>query len=77
MINVTVGTSTERKTVIVEDDATPKDALEEADVAFDIAQIYLDGVQIGIEAMSKPFNELNITDSCRLIAVVKTDNSTT
>jgi hypothetical protein len=75
MIKVTVGTATERQELIVEETETPKSVLDQAEVVFTVAQIYLDGIQLGATDMAKPLSELTDAEEVRLIVVVKTNNN--
>lgn len=75
MIRVTVGTNTTRQTLIVQESATPKAVLTQAEVRYETATIHLDGAVLKAAEMNTPLAELGVTDSCTLIAVVKTDNA--
>lgn len=76
MIKVTVGTNTERTTIIVEPTATPKDCFAEADVDYSTAIVHLDGSSLNAAQMNSSLYTLGITgDSCYLIAVIKTENN--
>jgi hypothetical protein len=75
MIKVTIGTSTQRlPEKIVEETMTIKEVLEEAEVVYEAAQIHIDGAIASPTDMNASFETLGITDSCRIIAVVKTNN---
>jgi hypothetical protein len=75
MIKVVIGTTTERKEVIVEETSTPKEILEDAEIVYEVAQIFLDGGMLTPELMNKSLEDQGVEDTCRLIAVIKTNNS--
>jgi len=75
MIKVVIGTTTERKEVIVEETSTPKEILEDAEIVYEVAQIFLDGGMLTPELMNKSLGDQGVGETCRLIAVIKTNNS--
>lgn len=75
MIQVKVGTNTKRETLVLAESATPKQALNQAGVDYSTATIHLDGSVIKAAEMNKSLADLGITESCTLIAVIKTDNA--
>jgi len=75
MIKVVIGTTTERTEVIVEETSTPKEILEEAEIVYEVAQIFLDGGMLTPELMNKSLADQGVEETCRLIAVIKTNNS--
>ena len=75
-IKVVVGSVTNRKSVIVNDNATPRDAFVEADIDYAGATVQLDGINLGIGDLDRTFSELGVIgESCMLISVVKADNA--
>ena len=77
MINLTLGTNTERKTVIVEPDKALNTILSENNVNVAGSALHLNGSLIaGIDAQSS-LTELGIPDGgqAMLIAVVKADSA--
>lgn len=77
MINLTIGTNTERKTVIVQPTETLADVLAANDVITTSAAIHLNGSLIPGCDMNCTFDELGVADdtSAMLIAVVKADSA--
>lgn len=74
-IQVRINTNTERKTVIVADDQTPKQVLKDNGIAFDTAVIHLDGTALTVTDMNSPFEKLGVTESAILAVVTKTVNA--
>lgn len=75
MIQVTIGTNTDRKRVTIDPSKTIKSVLDENEVNYAVATLHLDGATLQPGDMNKSFAEMGITDSCYLIAVVKADNA--
>lgn len=75
MIQVTIGTNTNRKKVIVDSALTPKRVLTDNEIAYETANIHLDGSSLSASEMNSTFDDLGITDSCFIIAVIKADNA--
>jgi hypothetical protein len=75
MIKVLVGTSTQKKNVIVEEGDTLKEVLDNNEVDYSVAQVYLDGATLQPGDLDKTFKDFSITESCMLIAVVKQSNA--
>jgi len=77
MIKVTIGTTTERSTAIVEPSAVIKDVLEEKEIMWEAANVHMNGSQLMPASINKSFADLGIEDDTevRLIAVVKTNNA--
>lgn len=75
-IQVTVGSVTNRKNIVVTNTTTLRDAFKESGIEYAGATIQVDGVNIGVGDLDKSFVELGIEgDECMLIAVVKADNA--
>ncbi len=77
MINLTIGTNTERKNVIVEPTEILGDVLEENNVNTASAAIHLNGSLIPGCDLDQSFEELGVEDDTQamLIAVVKADSA--
>lgn len=75
MIQVTIGTNTDRKRITIDPSKTIKSVLDENEVNYAVATLHLDGATLQPGDMNKSFAEMGITDSCYLIAVVKADNA--
>ena len=77
MINLTIGTNTERKNVIVAPQDVLGDVLEENNVITSSAAIHLNGSLIPGCDLNQTFEELGVEDdsSAMLIAVVKADSA--
>lgn len=77
MINLTIGTNTERKTVIVEASEIVGDVLAENNVNTTSAAIHLNGSLIPGCDLDQSFEELGVEDdtAAMLIAVVKADSA--
>lgn len=75
MVKVIVGTTTQRNEKNYTADTTIRTILEDNAVDYAVAQIMLDGSNLAIDAMDKTLAELNKTEKCMLIAVVKASNA--
>lgn len=75
MINVKVGNNMSRTSVIVADNTSIRKILEDNDVQYATATLYLDGCTLQPGDMDKTLADFNITDTCYLVAVVKTENA--
>ena len=77
MIRLQIGTTTERKSVIVGSDKPLVDILEENQVSTAGAVLHLNGDLLMIEEVSKTLSELGVPDGgeAMLIAVVKADSA--
>jgi hypothetical protein len=75
MIQVTIGTNTNRKKVTVNPESTIRQVLEDNDVNYSVATVHMDGATLQPGDMDKTFKDFGITDSCYVIAVVKADNA--
>lgn len=73
MIQVTIGTNTNRKRITVDPSKTLKSVLDENGIDYSTGGIHLDGLAVGGEGLNKSFAEHGITEDCILIAVVKGD----
>ena len=75
MIEVTIGTNTNRSKVMVDPDTSLRTVLEENEVNYEVANVHMDGAAIRPGDLDKSFNDFGVTESCFLIAVVKADNA--
>lgn len=75
MIRVIVGTTTQRNEKNYTADTTIRSILEDNAVDYSTSQVMLDGATLQAGTMDKTLAELNITEKCMLIAVVKASNA--
>jgi len=80
MINVTIGNTTSRKNVIIDENITLRAALEQNGVDYAVGQTSLDGATLNPGELNKTFVEMGIDgtpgkDKCYLMVVVKADNA--
>lgn len=76
MISVQIATNTQRNTVIVDpENTTVRKCLEDNNVNYSYAPVYLDGSPLNIGDHDKTFAQLGITEKCLLTSVVKLDNA--
>ena len=75
MIRVTIGNNMNRKNVIVENDVTIRQVLEENGIDYAVTGMNLDGVSLRPGDFDQTFEELGVEDHCYLLAVTKTDNA--
>ena len=77
MINLTIGTNTERTSVIVEPDAVVRQVLAANNVNTTSAAIHLNGTLIPGCDLDQTFEKLGVEDdtAAMLIAVVKADSA--
>lgn len=75
MIRVIVGTTTQRNEKNYSAGTTIRTILEDNAVDYSVAQIMLDGANLQVGDMDRTLADLNITEKCMLIAVVKASNA--
>ena len=77
MINLTIGTNTERKSVIVEPNQTLKDVLAQNDINVNGCALHLNGSLIAGVDVDETLTDLGVVDGTKamLIAVVKADSA--
>lgn len=75
MIRVIVGTTTQRNEKNYSAGTTIRTILEDNAVDYSVAQIMLDGANLHVGDMDRTLADLNITEKCMLIAVVKASNA--
>lgn len=74
MIQVTVGTNTNRKKMVVEANRTLRSVLEEAELDYSKGTLNMDGATIRPGDLDKTFEELGVTEKCYLVSIVKADS---
>lgn len=75
MIKVIVGTTTQRNEKNYTAGTSIRTILEDNAVDYSVAQIMLDGASLKPGDMDRTLADLNITEKCMLIAVVKASNA--
>jgi hypothetical protein len=75
MLQITVGTNTNRKVVMIPEDYTLRQCLEENGINYSAAQTSLDGCVLQPGDMDKTFAEMGITEKAYLVSVQKMDNA--
>ncbi len=76
MIQVTVGNNVKRDRVIVEETATLRKVLEDAEIPYaNGGAIHLDGCTLSPGDLDKTFEQLGITERCYLLQVTKADGA--
>ena len=75
MIQVIVGTTTTRNTKNYTADTTLRYILEDNAVDYSVAQVMLDGASLQAGDMDKTLADMNVTEKCMLIGVVKASNA--
>lgn len=75
MIKVTIGNNISRNSVIIDENTTLRNALEDAGVDYTIGMTSLDGSTLAPGDLDKTFADFGITEKCYLLNVVKADNA--
>lgn len=75
MLNITIGTNTSRKKVIVSPDKTLREVLAENEVNTNVGTIYMDGIPVQVSDLGKTLSEIGVTDNAFIISVAKADNA--
>lgn len=75
MLKITVGTNTNRKTVMVSEDTTLRQVLEDNDINYSAGQTSLDGCVLQPGDMDKTFSAMGVTGNAYLVCVQKMDNA--
>ena len=75
MIKVTIGNNVKRKTEILDENTTLRQALENAEIDYSRGTMNLDGSSLGPGDLDKTFAEHGITEKCFLLNVVKAENA--
>lgn len=75
MIKVIVGTTTQRNEKNYVPSTTIRTILEDNAIDYSVAQIMLDGASLQAGDMDRTLADMNVTEKCMLIAVVKAANA--
>ena len=75
MIKVTMGNNVIRKTEILDETTTLREALESAEIDYTTGIMNLDGSTLNPGDLDKTFADFGITEKCYLLNVVKADNA--
>jgi len=75
MVKVTIGNNVKRKTEILDENTTLRQALEDAEIDYSRGTMNLDGSSLGPGDLDKTFADLGIAEKCFLLNVVKADNA--
>ena len=75
MLNITIGTNTSRKKVIVAPNLTLRAALEQNGVNTNVGTICIDGNPKVASDLDKTLAELNVQNNAFIISVAKADNA--
>ena len=76
MIKVTMGNNVKRKTEILDENTTLREALEDAEIDYTTGIMNLDGSTLNPGDLDKTFADFGIAEKCYLLNVVKADNAT-
>lgn len=75
MINITVGTNTSRKRVIVDENLPLSQVLEDNNVNMSVGTIHINGTAISRDRYDSTLAELNVPDKAFIISIAKADNA--
>jgi len=75
MIKVTIGNNVKRKTEILDENTTLRQALEDAEIDYSHGTMNLNGSSLGPGDLDKTFADFGIAEKCFLLNVVKADNA--
>lgn len=75
MVQVIMGSTLERKTVVLSPDTTLRQALEDNGIDYTSGTMHLDGAPLGPGDLNKSFADLGVTERCYLLQVVKASNA--
>lgn len=75
MIKVIVGTTTQRVEKNYNPSTSLREILEDNAVDYSIAQVMLDGANLQAGDMDRTLADMNITEKCMLVAVIKAVNA--
>ena len=75
MVKITVGNNLKRETVIVENETTLREVLEEAGIDYTRGITTLDGATLAAGDLDKSFQDFGIAERAFLLNVVKADNA--
>lgn len=78
VISISVGSSTERRTVQVNTNMTPAEVFEQEDITYDGAVVYFNGAPLTYDQLDKPLHEFGLRSEGRtnlLTAIIKADSA--
>lgn len=75
MIKVTIGNNLKRESVIIDENTTLRNALEDADIDYTRGMMHLDGASLAAGDLDRTFADFGVHDRCYLLNVVKADNA--
>lgn len=75
IINAKFGKNTERYNKNINSEDTIKKVLQDEDIDYNTTTILIDGAPLGVGDINKTFDEMNITDTVYINAVVKASNA--
>lgn len=75
MIKVVIGNNVKRETVIIDENTTLRDALENTGIDYTRGTMHLDGASLNPGDLDKTFSDFGIAEKCYLLNVVKADNA--
>lgn len=75
MIKVTIGTNLGRTSIIVDENSTLRQTLEENNIDYTIGMTSLDGSTLRPGDLDKTFADFGIVEKCYLLQTVKADNA--
>jgi len=75
MINITIGTNTSRKKVIVDPDTTLREVLTENGVNTGVGTIHMDGLPLTASDLGRTLADIGVQDNAYIISVAKADNA--
>lgn len=75
MLNITIGTNTSRKQVVVAPDTVLRDLLENNGVNTSVGTIHIDGVPMTVAQMGMTLAEIGVSDKAFIISIAKADNA--
>ncbi len=75
MLQAIIGNNMGRNIVIVSEDATLRQVLEENNIDYTVGMTSLDGATLRAGDLDKTFADFGITEKCYLLNVVKADNA--
>jgi hypothetical protein len=75
MLNITVGTNTSRKKVVVAPNTTLRQVLSDNGVNTSVGTLSIDGTILSSSDLDKTLEELNVANNAYIIQVAKADNA--
>ena len=75
MIQGVLGNNLKRETVLVDENSTLRQALEQSEIDYSTGMMHLDGSTLRAGDLDKTFKDIGITEKCYLLNVVKADNA--